>query len=317
MIDWEKMYHTASGPVLHPGTQVTPASPTSPPPPRPGGAGTPTPSPQASPPRPGGTVTPTPLPPRPAGTVTPPQPQPAPPPSSPVVTPTVPVAGLYSTGFDAKGLPLSDGAGDPHWSIIATPAGPGAIPAYATIGRWPVGNPWMANTNTSRWISPRASYVAATVFAPVEGLARPPVGDAPGSYTYRTTFDLTGFDPTSVGLTVRVAVDDELANVILNGQNLGLTASGSSAFTALPINSGFVPGVNTLDFVVNNLGNTPNPSGLRVEISTTASSVVVDEMKQCPRCGQTIAQGYVVKPMGPGFMLYSPACGFLKYRLAP
>jgi hypothetical protein len=50
--------------------------------------------------------------------------------------------------------------------------------------------------------------------------------------------------------------------------------------------------------------------------STPTSSTAVDEMKQCPRCGQTIAQGYVVKAMGPGFLLYSPACGFTKYRLA-
>lgn len=50
--------------------------------------------------------------------------------------------------------------------------------------------------------------------------------------------------------------------------------------------------------------------------STSTSPPPVDEMKQCPRCGQTIAQGYVVKPMGPGFLLYSPACGFTKYRLA-
>ena len=59
-----------------------------------------------------------------------------------------------------------------------------------------------------------------------------------------------------------------------------------------------------------------SPSPTPAPPSTTTSSPAADEMKQCPRCGQTIAQGYIVKPMGPGFLLYSPACGFTKYRLA-
>lgn len=301
MIDWQKMYHTPTGPVFHPGVPRTPA---------------PQPAPAGGVVRPGVAAGPGPLRP-PAPTPAPPTPQPPATPASTTPAPVIPVAGLYSTGFDGQGLPLSDGASDPHWTIVATPSGPGSIPAYATANRWPVGNPWVANSSTSRWISPRVDYVTATVTTPVVGGGRGTPGDAPGSYTYRTTFDLTGFDPTSARLTVRVAVDDALANIVLNGQNLGLSASGFSAFTPLAVNSGFVAGVNTLDFVINNLGNAPNPSGLRVEFQTTASPTAVDEMKQCPRCGQTIAEGYVVKPMGPGFMLYSPACGFLKYRLAP
>ena len=40
----------------------------------------------------------------------------------------------------------------------------------------------------------------------------------------------------------------------------------------------------------------------------------VDETKQCPVCGQTLAQGYVCMTVGPGFFLYSSQCGFMKYK---
>lgn len=37
--------------------------------------------------------------------------------------------------------------------------------------------------------------------------------------------------------------------------------------------SGFINGTNTIDFVVNNAGNTPSPVGLRVGLQGTVSQV--------------------------------------------
>jgi hypothetical protein len=65
-------------------------------------------------------------------------------------------------------------------------------------------------------------------------------------------------------------VDNSITDVKLNGQSLGLTASGFGAPTLLRLTKGFIPGMNTLDIVVNNAGTAPNPSGLRVQFSSTA-----------------------------------------------
>lgn len=163
---------------------------------------------------------------------------------------------VYATGVDANGSTLPDGTVDPHWSISARPAGSTSTSAYVTNNAPPVGSAWVANSSTSRWISPQANAAA---------------GDLPGAYTYKTTFDLSGFDPASARLVVKVAVDDNLTNVKLNGQSLGLNAAGYTAFSTLNITSGFVHSVNTLEFVISNAGTAANPSGLRVELGLTVA----------------------------------------------
>lgn len=162
---------------------------------------------------------------------------------------------LFSTGLDASGLPLGDGATDPHWKIISTPSGSAPLPAYATISAansWPIGQAWLRNSSVSRWISPQADEST---------------GDPPGLYTYRTTIDLDGYDPASVWVIAKIAVDNELTGVRLNGTDLALNASGYASFTTIEITGAFQRGANTLDFIVKNDGTSANPSGLRVELS--------------------------------------------------
>jgi hypothetical protein len=69
----------------------------------------------------------------------------------------------------------------------------------------------------------------------------------------------------------RLASDNSV-QIFLNGMNTGMGASGGICcfdhFTAFQITSGFVQGVNRLDFVVTNDDCGPlcvNPTGLRVE----------------------------------------------------
>lgn len=63
---------------------------------------------------------------------------------------------------------------------------------------------------------------------------------------------------------------------------------------------------------------TPPPSQQTPAQTTSPQTPppAVDETKQCPVCGQTLANGYVCMPVGPGLFLYSSACGFMKYRFA-
>ena len=61
--------------------------------------------------------------------------------------------------------------------------------------------------------------------------------------------------------------------VLLNGATTGVTSDGNfgALGNAFTISTGFVAGLNTLDFVVNNAGTGINPTGVRVELSGTAN----------------------------------------------
>ena len=91
-----------------------------------------------------------------------------------------------------------------------------------------------------------------------------------GLYDYRTTFSLSNFLAASAVITGQWATDN--GGVIqINGVSTGQhTLHQYSAFTAFTITSGFVAGLNTIDFFVN---KTYGPTGLRVEQTGTANAV--------------------------------------------
>ncbi|MBL0122652.1 MAG: choice-of-anchor D domain-containing protein [Betaproteobacteria bacterium] len=89
-----------------------------------------------------------------------------------------------------------------------------------------------------------------------------------GTYTYRTLVDLTGFDPATAVIQGKWAVDNQGTAIRLNGTSIGATQPGYNPFQTFTINSGFIAGVNTLDFVTADQGC---PNGLRVELSGTAT----------------------------------------------
>ena len=74
----------------------------------------------------------------------------------------------------------------------------------------PAGN-WVANGPDSRWIAPAANQDTS-----VDG------GNLAGLYTYRITFDLSGFDPATATITGQWAVSAAAPAVILNGKATGL-----------------------------------------------------------------------------------------------
>ena len=171
---------------------------------------------------------------------------------------TIPTS-LYNTGVSNSGIPLASGAIDPHYTLISSPNGPG--PAFVVIdGQFPFvpyfpGNPvWLPNSSTSVWIGPVADALTA-------------IGGPPGQYIFQTTFDLSANELASAELAGRLASDNSV-QIFLNGVSTGMGASGFDHFTAFQITSGFVQGVNRLDFVVTNGDCGPscvNPTGLRVE----------------------------------------------------
>src|SRR3989442_1038489 len=127
--------------------------------------------------------------------------------------------------------------------------GNGGYNAYVTrTGQYPFPY-WLPNTSSAQWISPAAGGNEMTI-------------DVPGVYVYRETFDLTGFDLSTVTLSGSFAIDDASGRIQLNGVTVGPTSLTFTSMTAFSLTSGFVAGRNTLDFVVTNgpTGGIYNPT---------------------------------------------------------
>jgi len=172
-----------------------------------------------------------------------------------VTTPGVQIPGLYNTGVDAAGRPLTEDAADPHYSLTF-----GGTTAYVATeaGGFPI-PPWLGTNSMSAWISPSLDTAGLS-----DGLGT-------YNYSYRTTFLLTGINLATVRLAGRWATDNNGVNILINGTSTGQSNTNQFAsWTPFVITNGFVNGVNTIDFVVNNggPGSPPgsDPTGLRVEL---------------------------------------------------
>jgi hypothetical protein len=149
-----------------------------------------------------------------------------------------------------------------------------AVAVYDNV--YPLGTYWVTNGPKSKWISPSPD---------TNGLGS-------GLYTYKTTFDLTGLDPVSAKISGSWAVDDA-GWMFLNGkpvselpfgwmfmQLYGLqVAPNAPSYTAnhdFLLTSGFIEGINTLEFVVWNGGG--GPTGLRVEVVTAEADLLIRQV---------------------------------------
>ena len=165
---------------------------------------------------------------------------------------------LFGSGLDDAGRPLPVGAPDPHYVLVSSangePAGtPATVNAHHSAWQTDAGDP------SSRWISINAN-----------GHSEIPAG----VYRFRTTFDLSGFVPSTAELTLTLWADNRFTDVLINGRSAGVSSEGFWApggpFT---IGSGFVNGINTLEFVGQNDGDGANPGGFRMAVSGTAQPV--------------------------------------------
>ncbi len=157
----------------------------------------------------------------------------------------VTIPGLFNTGTNASNLALVGGDGSPelHYTIV----GVGAAPVTYLHPNY------IADDANSRWLSETAtgSFNVAT-------------------RTFRLVFDLTGFNPSTATLSGDWA-GDNCGFVQLNGGPTSGTLPNSGScndtvafqtLTAFSFSSGFVAGLNNLDFVVTDTGA---PGGVRVD----------------------------------------------------
>ena len=165
------------------------------------------------------------------------------------------IPGLYNTGVDAEGKPFKDNAIDLHYRLTF-----GGTTAYVATdaGGFPI-PPWLGSNSMSAWISPAHDTLGLS-----DGLGT-------FNYSYRTTFLLTGMDLSTVRLAGRWATDNNGVDILINGVSTGQSNTNQfGSWTPFVITTGFVNGVNTLTFVVNNGSpGSPagsDPTGLRVEL---------------------------------------------------
>jgi len=166
--------------------------------------------------------------------------------------------------------------------------------AATSSGGFPI-PPWLGDSAISAWISPATDTL-------VLGSGTP--------YRYETSFSLSGFNPATARVAGRWATDNIGTDIMINQFSTGQGNTAQfGAWTYFVINTGFLPGVNKLSFILNNgtSGEPPggDPSGLRVEMwGMAALDCTVGRI--APSINITRQAGrIVISWSGSGFMLQS------------
>ena len=166
----------------------------------------------------------------------------------------LPIPTLTNTGVG-----LREGDPDPRWLQFKESAGETTAKPAAMMssGAWTSTDP-----ARSQWLS--------------VGGNRPSFGA--GVFIFRTTFDLTGFDPKTVAIEADVMTDDALNDIRVNGVSAGVSMPLAAdrqnwrRFHRLPLRGPFKAGQNTLEFLVYN-GSAV--MGMRAELRGTAAPLAV------------------------------------------
>ena len=161
---------------------------------------------------------------------------------------------LFNTGVDAAGNPLANNAAETHYTLV----GGGDLRVATSANGFPIG-PWLGDDSASAWVGPNTDGSLD--------------GDV-ATYDYRLTFSLDGLNAATASIMGRWSTDNEGLDILINGVSTGNSLNFDQPFTNwydFSVNSGFVSGVNTIDFLVHNDGG---PTGLRVEMTGTADAAV-------------------------------------------
>jgi ELWxxDGT repeat protein len=235
--------------------------------------------------------------------------------NNPVVTKPPQPTGftVFATGLDNSGSPLPDGAIDPHYQLVASadPSNHGPNSYVVLENQYPF-QFWIADTATSKWISSKADQSR---------------NDAGGIFDYQTTFDLSGFDPSTAQLTGRFTEDNEMVDILINGHSTGIQNSPAqwAVWTPFTISSGFQPGLNTIVFHTHN-DDSGSAGGVRVEMTGTAKSLGAEPEAVTANTTMTITASdsspvfgeiltYTATISGVPLSAGAPATGTVAFRL--
>ncbi len=163
------------------------------------------------------------------------------------------------------GMGLKEGDADPHWQLVARSDDPRFKPRPAIVTAVP-NSTWLPNDcRPSKWIS--------------TGKNAPDLPDDV-TYTFRTTFELTGMVPGTAVLKGWFMADNRVTAIRLNGTQAAVPEHVGHGpydrFHEFATRTGFVEGANSLELdVYNGDPDDPHPSSpmaLRVELEGSVLS---------------------------------------------
>jgi hypothetical protein len=168
---------------------------------------------------------------------------------------SIPIPDLYNTGQDDYRNVVSDGSTDGHYFLISSidKDYPGPEVKVSLSTGFPMDR-WVPNDKYSKWIAPRTD---AGNF------------NEAGLYVYRTQFDLSKFKAETAVIKGLWSSDNNGIDILINGISTGYYTPIEAYYGMFPfeISEGFNNGINTIDFVVNNVNA---PTGLRVILNGQA-----------------------------------------------
>jgi hypothetical protein len=157
------------------------------------------------------------------------------------------------------------GSPDPNWQLVSVPDNAvWKLQQAIVMGNLP--DAYNKEVAAGKWIGVSSK------------LDNQPVGN----FVFRTTVDLTDFDPATVSITATIAADDFVSDIIINGVHTGIATSPDNPNFHYAKSKVLLPatnwhkGVNQIDVQVQNSPNAANPNGmmLHVEWSATALAAV-------------------------------------------
>ncbi len=167
---------------------------------------------------------------------------------------------LFNTGLDPNGVVSAGDIPDPHWTLFQS----------ADVSYLGPDTLIFENSNPLQFASPNGAFSPTNGISMWMGLAGnaggSPVNSPAGQYLYRATFLLDSAEPDTVAVQGNLWVNGSISDILVNGKSTGiaLAPGGTLYVTTFAITNGFVPGVNTLDFVEDLTA--AGISALRVEI---------------------------------------------------
>jgi hypothetical protein len=200
-----------------------------------------------------------------------------------VVASAVPISGLVNTGAG-----LSAGQQDTNYAFAVNSgsATSNGFSYVAASAGFPFGS-WLASNATSTWLTPSANQAQSYDIK------------SAGVYTWTLSFNLSGDDASSASFTGRW-LSDNSSSMYLNGNLIGSTPNSNASFSSWTsmgtVSTGFVDGLNTLTFVVNNnMAAAPNPTGLRVEFASSNVTPVPEPESYALMLAGLLCVGFVAR----------------------